>query len=98
MSSEAPSRVVLPAGAEPPFQVFVNGIPQTEGVDYRVGEGELLFGRTLVPPRPTTVRFLARLMVAGRYTPEHTVDVVYTTGGRSYMAHKLPIVAGQGPA
>jgi hypothetical protein len=86
------SRVVLPAGARPPYQVYINGVPQTEGTDYTVGDGVLVFSRELIEPRRTTARFLARLMVAGRYTPEHTVDVVYSDGARSYMAHKLPIV------
>jgi hypothetical protein len=90
--SPVQSRVLLPAGARPPYQVYVNGVPQNEGADYTVGDGELLFSRELVEPRRTTVRFLARLMVAGRYAPEHTVDVVYSDGERSYMAHKLPIV------
>ncbi len=31
-------RVPLPRGAEPPLRVFVNGVPQTEGQDYRVVE------------------------------------------------------------
>ena len=95
MTAPAVSRVLLPDGAQPPYQVYVNGVPQAEGADYRVEPGALVFGRELVPPRRTTVRFLARLMVAGRYAPEHTVDVVYIRDRRSYMAHKLPIVSAE---
>ena len=36
------SRVELPDGATPPLRVFVNGVAQEEGKDYR------LEGRTLV--------------------------------------------------
>jgi hypothetical protein len=85
------SIVPLPEGAGPPFEVYVNGVLQAEGHDYVVEGGSLRFARRLVPPRPTTARFLARLMVAGRYKPEHTVDLVYRSGGRREMAHRLPI-------
>ena len=36
-------RVPLPRGAERPFQVFVNGVPQEEGEDYEVEGRELVF-------------------------------------------------------
>lgn len=90
----APARrsvVRLPEGAQPPFQVYVNGVPQHEGGDYHVRGNELVFARELVSPRRTTLRFLARLMVAGRYSPEHHVDVVYIAAGKPFMAHALPI-------
>ena len=41
--------VALPEGAEPPFQVWVNGEPKEEGPDYRV-EGRWL--RFATPLRP----------------------------------------------
>ena len=34
-------RVPLPRGAEPPYRVFVNGVPQEEGSDYEVRGREL---------------------------------------------------------
>ncbi len=85
------SRVRLPAGAGRPLQVFVNGVEQREGEDFAVEGGEVVFARELVPARRTNLRFLARLMVAGRYTTEHTVDVVYHAAGRPQMAHALPL-------
>ena len=38
-------RVTLPAGIRPPFEVYVNGVRQELGSDYRVSEGDLLFER-----------------------------------------------------
>src|SRR5215213_8948536 len=35
--------VPLPKGAERPYRVFVNGVPQTEGRDYTVERGALVF-------------------------------------------------------
>jgi len=39
--------VPLPAGAEPPIRVFVNGEEWTEGTDFAVEEGLVRFHRTL---------------------------------------------------
>ena len=39
--------VLLPRGAEPPYRVFVNGVPQREGEDYQVRAGALVFDRHL---------------------------------------------------
>src|SRR6202007_2443454 len=41
-------RVPLPEGVRCPFEVYVNGVLQELGTDYRVSEGELVFGRELV--------------------------------------------------
>ena len=38
-------RVRLPRGAEPPIAVYVNGVQQTEGADYELRRGEVLFAR-----------------------------------------------------
>ena len=40
-------RVPLPAGAEPPIRVFVNGVRQEEGRDYTLIGDELHFDRPL---------------------------------------------------
>ena len=42
-SVEAGRRVRLPAGAEPPIKVFVNGTEQAEGADYTLRGNEILF-------------------------------------------------------
>src|SRR5690242_7834692 len=39
--------VKLPDGAEPPFRVFVNGVRQTDGIDYTVQKGHLVFTKPL---------------------------------------------------
>ena len=41
-------RVRLPPGVRSPFDVYINGVPQELGVDYRISSGELLFERELV--------------------------------------------------
>ena len=41
-------RVKLPPGVRTPFDVYINGVRQELGTDYRVAGGELLFDRELV--------------------------------------------------
>jgi hypothetical protein len=90
------SRVALPPGVQRPLQVFVNGLVQQEGLDYAIDGAEVVFAERLTPPRPTRLRDLARLMVAGRYTPEHTVDLVHFGGGARQMVHKLEVLPPHG--
>lgn len=89
----ARTRVPLPAAVRPPFEVYVNGVPQREGVDFDVEGGALVFRR---PLRSEGKLGLGRwtsmvLGVAGTYRRDDSVDVVYTAGGRRVVAAKLPL-------
>lgn len=88
-------RVKLPAGAEPPFTVFVNGIEQTEGSDYQVRVGEIVFTRPIVKEKVGTGRWLAMYLgLFGTYRKNETVDVQYTRGGKVELASDVPIHPG----
>ena len=41
------TRVELPSGVERPAAVYVNGVAQSAGADYRVEDGSLVFSREL---------------------------------------------------
>jgi len=86
------SRVPLPANAERPFQVFVNGVPKQEGVDFEVRGADLVFAGELVPPRRMTAKSYARLMFWGRYKTEHSIDLVFHRGGNRAIANSLAIL------
>ena len=67
-----------------PFDVYVNGVPQQEGVDFdRVGR-MLVFRRELADEgRLGFWRWLSMFLgVAGTYRQNDTVDVVFTQDGR----------------
>jgi hypothetical protein len=85
------SRVQLPAGAERPLQVFVNGVEQVEGTDFELTGQDLVFSRELSPPERHTAKTYARLMFWGRYGSQHSVDVVYRSGGDTRVASALEI-------
>lgn len=90
------TRVELPPGVEPPFEVYVNGVAQREGGDYDVRGGALVFTRELRQEgklgfwRWTSILF----GVAGTYRQNDVVDVVYERAGRRAVANGLPV----GPA
>jgi hypothetical protein len=87
------SLVELPPGAEPPYRVFVNGVPQAEGRDYRVKGQALLFERELVKEgRLGFWRWaLMFFSIAGTYRRHDSVDVAYWVGGREQVAVGLDI-------
>ena len=85
------SHVTLPPDAERPFQVFVNGVPKQEGVDFEVRGERLVFAEQLVPPHRMTFKTYARLMFWGRYKTEHSVDLVYSRAGTQAVANGLEI-------
>jgi hypothetical protein len=86
-------RVPLPRGAEPPYRVFLNGVPQREGVDYSVGPGELLFSKPLEKERLGVGRWTAIFLgLWGSYGKNDTVDLQYRLAGKEVSATGLEII------
>jgi hypothetical protein len=86
-------RVLLPRGAERPYRVFVNGVPQQEGEDYRVVEGELRFSKPLEKEKLGVGRWTAIFLgLFGSYGKNDQVDVQYQLGGRTAHATGLEII------
>jgi hypothetical protein len=86
------SRVKLPRGAEPPYRVFVNGVPQREGTDFKVVRDELHFTRTLEKEKLGLGRWTAIFLgLFGSYGKNDQVDVQYRLGDRTAHATGLDI-------
>ncbi len=86
-------RVPLPPAAEPPYRVFVNGVPQREGDDYEVVGRELRFARPLEKERLGMGRWVAIFLgLFGSYGKNDSVDVQYTVRGRDAVATGLEII------
>ena len=88
------ARVELPTYVYGDIEVYVNGVPQVEGRDYRREEDALVFDRPLAKEgRLGIVRWLSMFLgVAGTYRQNDSVDVVYEQAGRRMVATNLPIV------
>jgi hypothetical protein len=86
-------RVPLPRGAEPPYRVFVNGVPQREGGDYEVIGHELHFFKPLEKEKLGLGRWTAIFFgLFGSYGKNDSVDVQYRLGDREVAASGLDIV------
>ena len=82
----------LPEGVEPPFEVYVNGVPQREGDDYEVDGRLLLFRRALAQEgRLGFWRWFWGAWGIGTYRANHIVDVRYEQDGRQLVAHALRV-------
>jgi len=86
-------RVQLPPGAEPPIEVFVNGVPQQEGRDYRLTGTELVFDRPLEKERLSKGKWAAIFFgLWGYYGKNDSVDVHYRRAGHTVVATGLEII------
>jgi hypothetical protein len=91
------SQVDIPPGVVAPFEVYVNGVLQTAGVDFEQVGPSLLFERPLAREgKLGTMRWLSIFFgVAGTYRKNDQVDFVYTSGGRRLVAHGSPRPEGE---
>lgn len=83
----------LPADVVRPFEVYVNGVPQEEGGDFRIEGRTLVFDRELKSEGKLGFWRWTSIFVgiAGTYRQNDSVDVVYQRGGRRVVASKLPL-------
>ncbi len=87
------TRVHLPPGVGDRYDVFVNGVAQQPGRDFRREGDELVFERSLAREgRLGFWRWVSLFLgVAGTYRQNDSVDVVYEQGGRRLVATALPL-------
>ncbi|HXV02358.1 MAG TPA: hypothetical protein VFP24_02185 [Gaiellaceae bacterium] len=87
----AESRVELPPDVPEEFEVYVNGVRQQPGRDYRVQGRTLIFPKELAHEgKLGAMRWTSMLLgVAGTYRKHDSVDVVYRRDGRRLVATGL---------
>jgi hypothetical protein len=93
-SYAAGRRLELPAGAEAPYVVFVNGVEQREGVDYNLRDGEIVFSREIVKEKVGTGRWLAMYLgLFGTYRKNETIDLQFQRDGKTELRSDLQVEA-----
>jgi hypothetical protein len=92
-SYAAGERVRLPRGAGRPFTVFINGVEQSEGSDYSIEAGEIVFSRPIVKEKIGTGRWLAMYLgLFGTYRKNETIDLQFTRSGKVELLSDLAVV------
>jgi hypothetical protein len=88
------SRVHLPPYVPDRFEVYLNGVKQEPGEDFRLEGRDLVFPKRLAKEgRLGFWRWASIVLgVAGTYRQNDSVDVVYDAGGRREVATGLPFV------
>ena len=69
-----------------PYEVYVNGVRQELGSDFRVSAGELVFERQLVRQKLSGWAWIIGFWGIGTYKRNDEVDVRYESGGRPMVA------------
>jgi len=88
----ARSVVRLPSTVSPPFEVYLNGVPQREGRDYKVDADTLIFAKELRKDRIAKWRWFLGAWGVGTYRQDDSVDVRYERAdGTPAVAEKLDI-------
>jgi hypothetical protein len=92
-SYAAGRRVRLPRGAEPPVRVYVNGVEQAEGVDWKLRGRELVFARPIIKETVGAGRWMAMYLgLFGTYRKNETIDVEYRRAGRVELASDVDVL------
>jgi hypothetical protein len=92
-SYAAGERVKIPADAEMPYTVYVNGVEQTEGEDFNIEDRELVFTRPIVKEEMGTSRWLAMYLgLWGTYRKDEKVDIQFQRDGKTELVADLDIV------
>jgi hypothetical protein len=85
------TRVTLPAGCRPPFEIYLNGVPQEEGRDFHRRGAEIVFDRELRKEGKLGLwRWLLGAFGVGTYRQNDVLDVRYERGGVMTVGHDLP--------
>lgn len=92
-SYAAGERVTLPADAEPPYTVFINGVEQSEGADYSIESDEIVFSRPIIKEKMDAGRWLAMYLgLFGTYRKDETIDLQFSRNGKVELVPDLPVV------
>ena len=82
--------VPLPLGVSQPFEVYLNAVAQTEGVDYTLSATAIIFPTALA--KEGKLGFWRWFMGAwgiGSYRRNDVVDIRYQASGQSQVAHDV---------
>ena len=82
--------VHLPEYVKEPFEVYISGVPQKQGVDFTIEEGLLVFPeRELRKDKISGWRWFLGAWGVGTYRQNDSVDIRYRLNGNPAVAEGL---------
>ena len=87
----ARSRIRLPPDVREPFEVYLNGVRQEPGADYRLSGKTLVFEQELRKDKISGWRWFLGAWGVGTYRQHDSVDVRYEAAGQPRVAEGLEI-------
>ncbi len=92
-SVAAGRRVRIPRGAAL-TAVYINGVPQKQGSDYKVHEGHVIFARPILKEEKLKGirRAVLLIGVIGNYVRDEHVDLEYKLEGQTKLASDVAIL------
>jgi hypothetical protein len=92
-SVAAGRRVRIPRGADL-TNVYINGVVQKQGVDYKVLEGHVIFARPILKEEKLKGIRKAVLLIGviGNYVRDEHVDIEYKLDGKMKLASDVEIL------
>jgi hypothetical protein len=73
------------------FQVYVNGVPQRDDLDFALERRTLVFERPLRKDRISGWRWFLGAWGVGTYRQDDTIDIRYEVDGNGRLAHDLAV-------
>lgn len=90
------NRVALPRAAREPITVFINGVEQRRGEDYKISDGTIVFREPIYKERLDDLNWFRKLGLAlgvfGWYERNEAVDIQYQTPAGTKLRSDAPIL------
>jgi hypothetical protein len=95
-------RVALPADAREPITIYINGVEQTRGEDYKIADGQVIFSEPIYKEQLRDLNWFRKiglgLGVFGWYERNESVDIQYGTSSGIKLRSDVPILSADSDA
>lgn len=89
-------RVALPRGAREPITVFINGVEQRRGQDYKISDGTIVFREPIYKEQLGDLNWFRKLGLAlgvfGWYERNEEVDIQFHTSAGIKLRPHVPVL------
>jgi hypothetical protein len=95
-------RVALPRDAREPITIYINGVEQTRGEDYKIVDGMVIFSEPIYKEQLRELNWFRKiglgLGVFGHYERNEAVDIQFGTPSGVKLRSDVPILSADSDA